>query len=293
MKVLIVESPAKSEILKPLLPDWKILPLYLPSANVEAEVEKGDWSKEDFAHLHEWMERIADEDVFIMTSEDWRGEALAYHICKAFELKLEIPRKIHLSAMNKEEVEVALASPEKINLNWMGAYECERTIDKLLGFRLTPLIWKDLKSDTYLPVSRKATLILHLISEGSKGEQPTKEDLGPYLQRKQLLGNKEYSLALHQLVERAYLRMEGDVLKILPKGKRYLSFIKKRVPFLLKVEFHLEVGDHLLAVSKGQESYQEVVYMFYQALRAALRKAPVRKERREHRALNLHMEQES
>ncbi|MEM7513411.1 MAG: hypothetical protein AAF388_20965, partial [Bacteroidota bacterium] len=103
MKVLIVESPTKLEILKPLLPEWKILPVFLPSPDPATELEKGDWLKEDFAHLADWIDRVSDEDVFIMTNPDWRGEALAYHICKTFELKLETPRSINLPSANKEE----------------------------------------------------------------------------------------------------------------------------------------------------------------------------------------------
>ncbi|MEM7510847.1 MAG: hypothetical protein AAF388_07940, partial [Bacteroidota bacterium] len=237
--------------------------------------------------------RVSDEDVFIMTNPDWRGEALAYHICKTFELKLETPRSINLPSANKEELDAALASPQKINLNWMGAYECGRTMDKLLGFRLTPVIWKDLNSDKYLPVSRLATLILQQISKESEGGGNTKEQLLCYLQEKELLTGQEYRIALSQLTKRAYIKQDEDSLSILPKGKRYLSFIRKRVPFLLKPEFHLQIRDHIQAVSEGQESYQEVVYLFYQALRATLKKVSSKKERREHRALNLHLEQES
>ena len=293
MKVLIVESPTKSEILKPLLPNWRILPVFLPSPDSSIELVKGDWSKEDFTHLGDWVDTARDEDVYIMTNPDWRGEALAYHICKTFELKLEVPRRIHLSDVKKEEVEVALASPEKINLHWMGAYECGRAMDKLLGFRLTPVIWKDLKSEGYLPVSRLATLILQQIGGESVAGEITKEQLLSYLQEKKLLLGLECRVALNQLTERAYLKTDGDSISMLPKGKRYLSFIRKRVPFLLKLEFHLQLREHILAVSKGRESYQELVYMFYQLLRAALKKSNVKKERREHRALNLHLKQES
>ncbi len=100
MKVLIVESPTKSENLKPLLPDWKVLPLYMPSPNDIAQGEKGDWSKEDFLHLPERMPNVPDEDVFIMSCQSWRGQALAYHICKTLEFKLEVPRMFYVSSIN-------------------------------------------------------------------------------------------------------------------------------------------------------------------------------------------------
>lgn len=156
MKLVIVESPTKAKtISKYLDKDYKVIASVghirdLPKSNKKAidieagfvphyEISKG---KEDVVKEIKSLVKKAD-DVYITTDPDREGEAIAWHIKEACELKN--PKRAVVHEITKNAVVEALANPRKIDEHLRAAQEARRVLDRLVGYDLSGLIWKKVR----------------------------------------------------------------------------------------------------------------------------------------------------
>ena len=156
MKLLIVESPSKAKTIeKYLRKDFRVLASIghvrdLPKSNRAAidipagfvphyEVVKG---KERVISEIKSLAKKADE-VLLATDPDREGEAIAWHIEQAVELKS--PKRIVFYEITKEAVEEALEHPREIDTNLREAQEARRVLDRLVGYDLSGLVWKKVR----------------------------------------------------------------------------------------------------------------------------------------------------
>src|SRR3972149_5005595 len=156
MNLLIVESPSKAKTIEKYLgKDFRVLASIghvrdLPKSNRAAidipagfvphyEVVKG---KERVISEIKSLAKKADE-VLLATDPDREGEAIAWHIEQAVELKS--PKRIVFYEITKEAVEEALEHPREIDTSLREAQEARRVLDRLVGYDLSGLVWKKVR----------------------------------------------------------------------------------------------------------------------------------------------------
>ena len=166
-KLVIVESPAKARKIGEYLGDGFIVEASvghirdLPqrAADIPKEVKKLAWSKEgvdienDFAPLYvinpdkrakvaELKELMKDADELLLaTDEDREGEAIAWHLVEVLEPKIPIKRMV-FNEITKEAIKAAVENTRDLDYNLIDAQETRRVLDRLYGYRLSPVLWK-------------------------------------------------------------------------------------------------------------------------------------------------------
>jgi DNA topoisomerase-1 len=166
-KLVIVESPAKARKIGDYLGDGFIVEASvghirdLPqrAADIPKEVKKLAWSKEgvdienDFAPLYvinpdkkakvaELKELMKDADELLLaTDEDREGEAIAWHLVEVLQPKIPIKRMV-FNEITKEAIQAAVENTRDLDYNLIDAQETRRVLDRLYGYRLSPVLWK-------------------------------------------------------------------------------------------------------------------------------------------------------
>ena len=84
--------------------------------------------------------------VIIATDPDREGEAIAWHIAKLLGIPIEKTMRAAFNAVNKESVKAAVKSPRNIDMNLVNAQQARRILDRIVGYKLSPFLWKRVKS---------------------------------------------------------------------------------------------------------------------------------------------------
>ncbi len=152
--LVIVESPAKAKTIEKFLgKDFSVVSSFghirdLVKNNLGVEVEKG------FAPVYEVPEDkkkvVADlrklagqaKTVWIASDEDREGEAIAWHLIAVLGLDPETTRRIVFHEITKEAITRAVESPRQVDMNLVNAQQARRILDRLVGFELSPVLWK-------------------------------------------------------------------------------------------------------------------------------------------------------
>ena len=168
MNLVIVESAAKAKTINKYLgPDYKVVASYghvrdLPSKNGSVEPENDfemHWAQDD-ERSKKVMREISDacrkaDKLILATDPDREGEAISWHILeilndrKVLHKGLEIER-VAFNAITKQSILTALENPRQIDQPLVEAYLARRALDYLVGFTLSPVLWRK------LPGSRSA-----------------------------------------------------------------------------------------------------------------------------------------
>jgi DNA topoisomerase-1 len=155
-KLVIVESPAKAKTIEKYLgPDYKVMATFghvrdLPTKNIGIEIEK-DFepkyivpakSKKTVANL----KKAADgsDQILLATDPDREGEAISWHVAHALKLK-SCCKRIEFNEITKEAVTRAVQNPREINGDLVDAQQARRVLDRLVGYTLSPLLWRKIK----------------------------------------------------------------------------------------------------------------------------------------------------
>ena len=174
MKILIiVESPAKARTIQKIVGSNYIVKASfghlrdLHSKKLSIDVEhnykptyvilKGKYKK--VKELKELCKQC--DDVILASDEDREGEAIAWHICYLLKLNVVTTKRIVFHEITKNAILKALQNPTTINMYQFNAQQARRIIDRLIGFKLSPLIWKSVKSS--LSVGRVQSVVNRLI----------------------------------------------------------------------------------------------------------------------------------
>ena len=154
MKLIIVESPAKGNTIQKFLgKEYKVLSSYghvrdLPKSKLGVDVENNFEphyiiplkAKKTVRSLKEESKKA---DITILaTDEDREGEAIAWHLSEILELKEEEYQRIAFHEITKQAIEEALKNPRKIDINLVEAQQARRILDRIVGYKLSPFLWK-------------------------------------------------------------------------------------------------------------------------------------------------------
>jgi DNA topoisomerase-1 len=110
------------------------------------------------------------KEIIIATDNDREGEAIAWHICDYFHLPTDTPR-ILFNEITESCILRAINQPTTINLNIVKAQQCRQMLDILLGYKISPILWKHLSPDKSLSAGRCQTPTLRLIYDKHKSKQ--------------------------------------------------------------------------------------------------------------------------
>jgi len=176
MKLIIVESPTKAKTISQFIKDdFKIESSYghvrdLPKSKLGIDLENNfepqyiipTKAKKNVTALKKLAGQS--EKVILATDEDREGEAIAWHLTKALNLESPKPvERIVFHEITKTAIEGALKNPRKINDNLVNAQQGRRVLDRLVGYKLSPFLWKKIASG--LSAGRVQSVAVRLIAE--------------------------------------------------------------------------------------------------------------------------------
>ena len=172
--LVIVESPAKAKTIEKFLgKDYKVMSSYGHIRDLSKKnfsVEGGDFTPvyeipEDKKNLVRELKKAASEAkmVWLASDEDREGEAIAWHLYKVLELKPENTKRIVFHEITKDAILHAIENPRDIDLNLVDAQQARRVLDRIVGFELSPVLWKKIKPA--LSAGRVQSVAVRLIVE--------------------------------------------------------------------------------------------------------------------------------
>lgn len=173
--LVIVESPAKAKTIGKFLgPDFKVMSSYghirdLKKKNFSIDVDNGfepvyeipDDKKALVADLKKSAKEA--ETVWLASDEDREGEAIAWHLFEVLKLKPGNTRRIVFHEITKNAILHAIENPRDIDLNLVDAQQARRVLDRIVGFELSPVLWKKIKPA--LSAGRVQSVAVRLIME--------------------------------------------------------------------------------------------------------------------------------
>lgn len=172
-KLIIVESPKKaSTIGKFLGKEYQVLSSYghvrdLPKSKIGVDVENGfeptyeipAKAKPIISILRKEVKKA--DQIILATDGDREGEAIAFHLREALQVKN--PGRIVFHEITKEAVEHALKTPRSIDENLVNAQQARRVLDRLVGYELSPLLWRKVRPG--LSAGRVQSVALRIVVE--------------------------------------------------------------------------------------------------------------------------------
>jgi len=155
--LVIVESPAKAKTIGKFLGDgFTVKSSFghirdLPSSSLSVDLENGyepqylvsDDKKKVVAELKSLAK--AASVVWLASDEDREGEAIAWHLREALKLDPAKTRRIVFHEITKEAIQHAVQNPRDIDMNLVMAQQARRVLDRIVGFQLSPLLWKKVR----------------------------------------------------------------------------------------------------------------------------------------------------
>ncbi len=155
--LVIVESPAKAKTIEKFLgKDYKVMSSYGHirdlrkkdiSINVDSDFQPVYEIPAEKKALVAELKKAAKEatTVWLASDEDREGEAIAWHLYEVLELKPENTRRIVFHEITKNAILNAIEHPREIDLHLVDAQQARRVLDRLVGFELSPVLWKKIK----------------------------------------------------------------------------------------------------------------------------------------------------
>ena len=173
--LVIVESPAKAKTIEKFLgKEYKVCSSYghirdIAKKGIGVDVENGfvpdyEISPEKVKTVTE-LKKLASEaeSVWLASDEDREGEAIAWHLTEVLGLPIDQTKRIVFHEITKNAILEAIASPRRVDMNLVNAQQARRVLDRLVGFELSPVLWKKVKPA--LSAGRVQSVAVRLIVE--------------------------------------------------------------------------------------------------------------------------------
>lgn len=172
--LVIVESPAKAKTIEKYLGgDFEVLSSMghirdLPKSGIGIDIEH-NFAPEyaitpDKTKVVSALKKAAKgKEVWLATDEDREGEAISWHLCSALKLDPKKTKRIVFHEITKPAIEEAVKTPRTVDLNQVDAQQARRVLDRLVGYELSPVLWK--KIQTGLSAGRVQSVAVRIIVE--------------------------------------------------------------------------------------------------------------------------------
>ena len=185
--LVIVESPAKAKTIEKFLgSDYKVMSSYghirdLKKKEMSIDVDKLEpvyEIPEEKVKLVKDLKNNAEkaEKVWLASDEDREGEAISWHLCEVLGLDEKKTNRIVFHEITKPAILKAIENPRHLDMNLVNAQQARRVLDRLVGFRLSPVLWRKVKPA--LSAGRVQSVAVRLIVEREREIQDFKSE--PY-----------------------------------------------------------------------------------------------------------------
>ena len=173
--LVIVESPAKAKTIEKFLgKEFTVKSSFghirdLPNKNISVDIENGFAPQyeipSDKKKLVAELKKLAKaaDMVWLASDEDREGEAISWHLLEALDLKEDKTKRIVFHEITKSAITKAVENPRKINKDLVDAQQARRILDRLVGYELSPVLWKKVKPS--LSAGRVQSVAVRLIVE--------------------------------------------------------------------------------------------------------------------------------
>lgn len=173
--LVIVESPAKAKTIERFLgKDYQVESSFghiadLPSKELGVDVDNGFKPKytvdKEKKALVKKLKDLAQkaETIWLASDEDREGEAISWHLAEALKLDKARTKRIVFNSITKSAIQKAIENPREINYNLVNAQQARRVLDRLVGYELSPVLWKKIKPG--LSAGRVQSVAVRLIVE--------------------------------------------------------------------------------------------------------------------------------
>ncbi|CCZ38450.1 dNA topoisomerase [Bacteroides fragilis CAG:558] len=184
--LVIVESPAKAKTIEKFLgKDFKVLSSYghirdLKKKEFSIDIEKNFKPKYEIPEeKQELVDKLKEEaskaeTVWLASDEDREGEAISWHLYEVLKLKPENTKRIVFHEITKTAILKAIEQPRDIDINLVNAQQARRILDRIVGFELSPVLWKKVKPA--LSAGRVQSVAVRLIVEREREIQAFKSE---------------------------------------------------------------------------------------------------------------------
>lgn len=173
--LVIVESPAKAKTIEGYLgKDYEVKSSYghvrdLPKDDSAIDIDNGfaptyEISKDKKDVVKE-LKKLAKgaETIFLASDDDREGEAISWHLAEALDLDDAKTRRIVFREITKNAIQNAIQNPRGIDIDLVNAQQARRILDRLVGFELSPILWKKIKGG--LSAGRVQSVAVRLVVE--------------------------------------------------------------------------------------------------------------------------------
>ena len=175
--LLIVESPAKAKTIEKILgSDFEVKSCYGHIRDLEKD-DMGIDVKNNFKPRYivpEDKRKVVNDlkalakkstEVWLATDEDREGEAISWHLCEVLGLDPVKTKRIVFHEITKPAIQKAVKNPRTVNMNLVNAQQARRILDRIVGFELSPVLWRKISMKNNLSAGRVQSVAVRLIAE--------------------------------------------------------------------------------------------------------------------------------
>lgn len=175
--LLIVESPAKAKTIEKILgEDFEVKSCYGHIRDLEKD-DMGIDIKNHFSPRYkvpEDKEKVVKElkqlakksgEVWLASDEDREGESISWHLAEVLGLDPKTTKRIVFHEITKNAIQRAVETPRTINMNLVNAQQARRVLDRIVGFELSPVLWRKIGMQRSLSAGRVQSVAVRLIAE--------------------------------------------------------------------------------------------------------------------------------
>lgn len=175
--LLIVESPAKAKTIEKILgSDFEVKSCFGHIRDLEKDDMGIDVNNnykpryiipEDKEKVVKELKQLAkkSEEVWLATDEDREGEAISWHLCEVLGLDPRETKRIVFHEITKPAIEKAVKTPRTLNLDLVNAQQARRVLDRIVGFELSPVLWRKMSMRNNLSAGRVQSVAVRIIVE--------------------------------------------------------------------------------------------------------------------------------
>lgn len=175
--LLIVESPAKAKTIEKFLgSDFQVKSCFghirdLEKAGMGIDIEKNFEPRyiisDDKQKVVNDLKSLAkkSQEVWLATDEDREGEAISWHLCEVLGLDPKKTKRIVFHEITKPAIQEAVQNPRKLDMNLVMAQQARRILDRIVGFELSPVLWRKMSVRNNLSAGRVQSVAVRIIAE--------------------------------------------------------------------------------------------------------------------------------
>ena len=174
--LLIVESPAKAKTIEKILgPDFQVKSCFGHIRDLEKNEMGIDIANNFRANykisddkikvVNELKQLAKNSEVWLASDEDREGEAISWHLCEVLGLNPANTKRIVFHEITKPAILKAVENPRLVNMDLVNAQQARRILDRIVGFELSPVLWRKISRSNSLSAGRVQSVAVRLIVE--------------------------------------------------------------------------------------------------------------------------------